>query len=542
MYNSLLVVAVLFDSFKLLAAVDFQQDTGTCPLWHVKWKDKCICGDGIYGVVTCEGTQSIDVQLGNCMTWSNDSQAAIVSRCPFTYHFSDITCPQQGYTGTHSIPFSTSGPDLNHLTCIKFNRQGTQCRECKDGYGPAAFSDGFSCADCSRYPHLWILHLLLQLIMVTLVYLVVIMFQIKGTSSPLNVIITYSQLSIQILVSVRLHVKLVCFLGPTLATIALTAVGISNLDFFRFVIPPLCITSSFTSINALLFDYITAFYPIVLTLFLYMAIELHDRNCWIITCLAIPVKNFFHLFHRRWNPKTTILNTCVTFILLAYSKLLCTSINLIFGVQSYDVKGEIVADSAVLFYDPNVRFFRSEHIPYAVLALSIIAVFVLLPPLLLLLYPTRLFRKCLNWCGFQRWDILHLIADVFQGWYKDGTEGTPDYRALSALYMILRIICGAGFLVLVVYRHHYTLGSYLLGLSHIFLGAFFLIAMPYKKKWMNFVDGLIVLSIGMVLLVSLFDNRLVFIVGTVIIVIEVVVICFCEVCKYVLQSFISSQG
>ena len=536
MCRILFIIAVSFESFSLLAASDIQPGTGICPLWHVKWKGTCKCGDGLNGVVTCQGTESIDIRLGNCMTWNNETHTAIVNRCPFTYRFSDITCSQQGHIGSRSIPFNISGPDLNHLTCNGFNRQGTRCRECRDGYGPAAFSDGFSCADCSKHRNLWILNLLLQLAMVTLMYLVVILFQIKGTSSPLNVIITYSQLSVQIIVSIRLHVKLVCFLGPTLATVALTVVGVSNLDFFRFVVPPLCISSSLKSINMLLFDYITAFYPIVLTLLIYIAVELHDRNCWLVTCLAVPVKRFFSLFHRRWNPKATILNTCVTFILLAYSKLLCTSINLIFGIQSYDIKGDIVSGSPMLFYDPGIRFFNSEHIPYAVLALSVIVIFVLLPPLLLLLYPTQLFRKCLNGCGFRRWDVLHLIADVFQGWYKDGTEGTQDYRALSALYMLMRIICGAGFLVLAVHRHHYILGSYFIGLSHIYLGTFFLVAMPYKKKWMNFVDGLIVLSVGLVLLISIFDNRLVFLVGSVIITLEVVVISLCEVCKCVSRA------
>ena len=121
--------------------------------------------------------------------------------------------------------------------------------------------------------------------------------------------------------------------------------------------------------------------------------------------------------------------------------------------------------------------------------------------------------------------LIHLIADVFQGWCKDGTDGTPDYGALSALYMLMRIICGAGFLMLVIHRHHYILGSYFLGLSHIFLGTFFLMAMPCKKRWMNFVDGLIVLCIGMVLLISIFDNKLIFLVGSVIIAMEGVVIC-----------------
>ena len=529
--HGLVIIAVLFESFSLLiAASDTEPGAGVCPLWHIKWKGVCRCGDELYGVVTCQGTEGINIQLGNCMTWSNETRTAMVNRCPFTYHFSSITCPREGQIGTLSVPLNISGPELDHLMCKKFNRQGTRCRECRNGYGPAAFSDGFSCSDCSKHRYLWILHLFLQLTMVTLMYLLVILFQVKGTSSPLNVIITYSQLSVQIMVSVRLHVKLVCSLGPTLATVALTIVGVSNLDFFRFVIPPLCISSSLKSINVLLFDYITAFYPVVLTLLVYKAIELHDRNCWVINCLAIPVKRLFGLVHRRWNPKGTILNTCVTFILLAYSKLLCTSINLIFGIQSYDIKGDVVAESTLLFYDPSIRLFHSEHVPYALFALSVMVIFVLLPPLLLLLYPTRLFRKCLSLCGFQRWDILHLIADVFQGWFKDGTEGTLDYRALSALYMLMRIVCGAGFLFLVVYRHHYILGSYFLGLSHIFLGTFFLTAMPYKKKWMNVVDGLIMLTIGMVLLISIFDNKLVFLVGSVIIAVENTVICLCKMC------------
>ena len=29
----------------------------------------------------------------------------------------------------------------------------------------------------------------------------------------------------------------------------------------------------------------------------------------------------------------------------------------------------------------------------------------------------KLFRKFLSCCGFRRWDILHLVMDVFQGWY-----------------------------------------------------------------------------------------------------------------------------
>ena len=507
-------------SFKPAFASNLQ--VHSCPLWHVRRKDKCECGNGLDYAVECRGSL-ITIGLGSCMTWDNASHRAVLHHCPL---FHKITCPKYGFFASIQIPINTTGAELNHITCDKYNRQGTHCKQCKNGYGPVPFSDGFFCADCSESTHLWLLNLLLQLTMVTLMYLAVILFQIKGTSSPLNVIITYSQLCVcPFSVSIGVRVRMGCYLGVPMTTILLTIIGVFNLDVFRFVIPPMCISTSLKSIDILLFDYIIAFYPIFLTIFIYIAIELHDRNCRIAVYLTIPVKKFFNLFKRNWNPKTTILNTCVTFILLAYSKLLFTSINLLFAVRSYNSDGDVVPNSTVLLYDPAIRFLHSEHIPYAVLALSVMVIFVLLPPLLLILYPTRLFKRFLNCCGFKRWDILQVIADIFQGWYKDGTEGTYDYRSLSAFYFLLRFAFGGLYIVLLYFRYH--AGWYIFGFSHVFLGTFFLIAKPYKKNWMNFFDGIVILYLGVLLLLNIYQNKVAFVIGLVIGV--VVLLAFCLV-------------
>jgi hypothetical protein len=119
-----------------------------------------------------------------------------------------------------------------------------------------------------------------------------------------------------------------------------------------------------------------------------------------------------------------------------------------------------------------------------VLALSIIAVFVLLPPLLLLLYPTRLFRAYLRFMGFRRWDILHLVMDIFQGWFKDKTENHIDYRSFSALYLLLRILLALVGTAIVLSEYSWYYWS-LIGLFHILMGALFLTVKPYKKKWMK---------------------------------------------------------
>ena len=277
---------------------------------------------------------------------------------------------------------------------------------------------------------------------------------------------------------------------------------------------------SIKSINILLFDYIIAFFPLILTVFAYVGIELHDRNYRIITYLTIPVKTFFQSFlnHRNWNPKTTILNTFCSFIVLAYSKLIFVSINLLFAVYTYDSSGEPILNFTVLLFDMNVKFFHSEHIPYAVLALSVLFIFVLPPPLLLLFYPTRFFRKLLRCCGFKRWDILNFVMDIFQGWYKDGTENTYDYRPVSALYLLLRILIGGYFFVAVIIdsdNDHNISNWQTVGISHVFLGTLFLTLQPYKKCWMNQVDGVSLLMVGLLLLIETFNNQIIYIIGSV---------------------------
>ena len=85
-------------------------------------------------------------------------------------------------------------------------------------------------------------------------------------------------------------------------------------------------------------------------------------------------------------------------------------------------------------------YFGSRHLPYAILAMSVLTVFVLLPNLLLILYPFRWFQRLLSFFPF-RWYILHTFMDSFYGCYKDSTQpGTRDCRWFASLFFIVRIL------------------------------------------------------------------------------------------------------
>ena len=104
--------------------------------------------------------------------------------------------------------------------------------------------------------------------------------------------------------------------------------------------------------------------------------------------------------------------------------------------------------------------------------------------------------------------------DIFQGWYKDGTDSVTDYRALSALYMILRVMFTFIFITILI--SHFNTPWLLFGLFHVFLGTFFLIVKPYKMKWMSHADGLILNSFGILMLMKHLEQRFSYILGFVI--------------------------
>ena len=62
--------------------------------------------------------------------------------------------------------------------------------------------------------------------------------------------------------------------------------GIWNLDFFRTVLPPICL--DITPLQALVLDYAIAFYPLLLVVMTYILISLHSRDVRVVVWLWKP--------------------------------------------------------------------------------------------------------------------------------------------------------------------------------------------------------------------------------------------------------------
>ena len=147
-----------------------------------------------------------------------------------------------------------------------------------------------------------------------------------------------------------------------------------------------------------------------------------------------------------------------------------------------------------LYYDASVEYFGTKkHLPYAIFAVFVVLIFILLPMLLLLLYQMRCFQCCLGRCRV-RWHALHIFVDVFQGYFKNGTNGTRDCRYFAAVYLLLRFIM---FVLFAITRS--AVFYAMAGLVFIGVAMILAIVQPYKTEFAvyNVVDSVFILTMAM---------------------------------------------
>ena len=68
-------------------------------------------------------------------------------------------------------------------------------------------------------------------------------------------------------------------------------------------------------------------------------------------------------------------------------------------------------------------------------------ILIIVPILLLMLFPVKVFRRLLVFCcSYNKLHAVHLFVNTFQGHYKDGTSGSRDYRAVSGISFFFRTL------------------------------------------------------------------------------------------------------
>ena len=471
-----------------------------CPPWMASEDGQCTCRD-LSGfdraLLFCDcKTHKTYIAAGMCISLEHHNSShseAVVGDCPY------IPAKKKFYAFKYYKELPDNESLLNDVMCGPFNRQGLLCSSCRPGYGISVYSFGRPCAKCDSN-HLGVLwYVLLEILPISVLYVIVVLFSIRATSAPLAgfVFLTHTfaiRRRIPLYASLKYSTNQFTYI---LLQVVLTLCGIWNLEFFSFLLPPFCISEKISNIHAVFLEYVSALYPLILVFISFVGIELHAHNVQPVVWLWKPFHKWFVRFRKTitWDIKRSVIDAFSTFLLLSYSKIMFVSFKLLHVTTVNSINGTVMSKS--LEFAPNMEYFGPKHLPFALIAITLITVFNVLPILLLALYPTRLFQKSLRCCRCRATQAVHMFVDTYQGCFKDGTNSTRDYRALSVVYLLLR------FAVLSIYVHHTELvdnGLTLIafGIIYMLLSLLLAVFKPYKADHVTYCESAILFLLGVI--------------------------------------------
>ena len=372
---------------------------------------------------------TVEVRNGFCITYDAQDGQYYSGVCPYSY--------KENVTNRLFSVLSTDPDRLRDSLCGPYNRQGLLCGECIDGYGPAVYSLDMKCADCSNLSTSTaiVVYLLLQFIPLTLFFIGMLVFRLNITSGPLLGYVLFCHFYAS---SLKPTYPFFDYITSHSMSTFLNHFGIMlcdfwNLNFFRSIIPPFCVSKNLTNIHVLLLNFIPALYLFVLLIITCIIIELHARKNYKYIIVK-PVIN-------KMNCVNSVFHVFVTSVLLLSTENM-TIFTAVFRLVNIDTATNGVFNRTVLYFDPSIVYYSNEYITYIILALVLCVLFVLLPSLLFCMYPTRIYRYLSQFISSRKRLAITAFTEALHSCFKDGLNGTRDYRAMAGLCMLIYPLYG----------------------------------------------------------------------------------------------------
>ena len=467
--------------------------TLSCPPGFVSEGNSCVCAEWPHRIISCDNdSMTASIQIGHCMTYDNETEEVRAGFCRQTFFRND--------SKKFYYPLPTEVSALNDHVCGPSNRKGLLCGECQDGFAvPPLFT--INCINCTSVSNGWIKFITFTYLPITIIFTVIVVFAISVVSGPFNSFIFYAQITASPFLDIGFVMSVLGAQGTftysnRMFTVVVAALyNFWNLYIFQVIIPPFCLTNHLSTLQAFAFDYIVAFYPLVVIVFLYVCIRLHAGDFRPVVFCWKPFLKCFLRFRRSVDPRTSIIDAFATFILLSYVKLLFVAGRFLFPTHLFNGQGKKLK-TLVFAYDASIQFFHTKHLPLALLSIIVLLTFIAVPPIVLIFSQAAFFQRCLTRCRMNS-QVLRTFVETFQGCYKDGTNGTRDCRYFAGLYFIFRIAVALSFGTV----PHAMIGSALLYWCTALL---FALVQPYKVHLYNVVDAVIFALMGTIYILIMF--------------------------------------
>ena len=370
----------------------------------------------------------------------------------------------------------SKGSELSNHVC-SVNREGTLCGGCMEGYSPFFHSKSFECGSNHMCSAGIIFYILSELVPIVVLFTIVTTFDFSFTSGHINGFIFFSQVLESLSINTQVHhIQLYKFL-----VLSQIFYDIFNFDYFSTSELSFCLWRNATVIDVLAFKYITIIFGFALVLFLVLIMKY--MKC-------AKIKDSLGIKERL-----SVIKGLSAFLIICYSQCTRTSFYILTPVKLRGLGG-LNGNTITLF--GGLPYLEGRHLFYAIVAILFVATIVVIPPLVLTLYPLLLHLLALcklseHWIVEKILKVLQIyrlkpLIDSFQGCYRD------KLRFFAGLYFIYRVMILAGFSITRTTSQFYIISQFLL---LVFLGIHSIVQ-PYKQRSHNVINSLIFLNLALI--------------------------------------------
>ncbi len=451
---------------------------------------QCVCSadtDELYaGISRCDYDHFTALLDKGFWAGCSDSQEESLetSQCPLGY------CRDVHSHGSTS-PLAMNCSELDAFICGARNRTGTLCGKCQRNLTVLFHSQRYLCSDCKHHYLGWLFYILSELLPLTLLFLVIMAFNVSLTSGVANSFILFAQVMDFFQVDALGNFALPKGIS-ILTDVYQFIFGFFNLDFFRMDALSFCLWNDATVLDMLVIKYVTTAYAMLLLAVMVVALRM---------CSSNPCA-------QRFLRSSSIVHGISAFLIMSYAQCAKVSFQLLTRTELQGKGLRPVRE--VVFLSGTTEFFSTDHLPYAIPAIFVLLTICMVPPILLLAYPTlnklnslyggkedsleqtRIVSVMARCCCIHR---LKPFFDCFQGCFKD------NFRFFAGLYFVYRLAMSAAFAFtdngIAFYVFLEVVVVCILGLHAA--------CQPYKERLYNFIDALIFTDLAVINGISLYN-------------------------------------
>lgn len=391
------------------------------------------------------------------------------------------------YSYTENDSFKSIPTDIEQLNdgiCGPVHRTGDLCGKCLPGYAVAVNSAEFECIPCNISSTQGFVRDLFAYVGLTyspifVLLLVIIFFNFKLASSATMGFILYAQMVGSGIISLYPVTCTGCQ-KRKVRTAYETIYGIFNLNSLASLMHPFCLSENFGTLDVICLEYAIAGFPLVMIILISLILRCTSR----FQCRKAGSSNDVHT-----TPKNTLLHALISFVLLSYTKLSLASTRTIVVSDLFDHSGE--TKQKRIFYAGHLMLSDSSFLlPYGILAMFILILTIICPPLFLLgplLIDWLMDQRGFGWLH-KVWPSIkiHTYLDTFQGYYK------YNRRIFSVTYFVFRIVIFFSYSFTTTAIQAYVVQQTAVSVLIVTVAVF----RPYKKEYYNNIDMLLFLNLA----------------------------------------------